>query len=72
MLAVVQRARAQADVVVIDAEQIWAQGKDGLKGLLARFGGEGEPAHDEGLGMARHRKIGPHDRSSGTIDLRTE
>ena len=46
--------------VVIDAEQIWAQGKDGLKGLLARFGGEGEPAGDVLLAeLARAARIWP-------------
>ncbi|MGA1223220.1 MAG: DEAD/DEAH box helicase [Phycisphaerales bacterium] len=46
--------------VVIDAEQIWAQGKDGLKGLLARFGGEGEPAGDVLLAeLARASRIWP-------------
>ena len=46
--------------VVIDAEQIWSQGKDGLKGLLARFGGEGEPAGDVLLAeLARAARIWP-------------
>ncbi|MFM7133953.1 MAG: DEAD/DEAH box helicase [Planctomycetota bacterium] len=46
--------------VVIDAEQIWAQGRDGLKGLLARFGGEGEPAGDVLLAeLARAARIWP-------------
>ncbi len=46
--------------VVIDADQIWAQGKDGLKGLLARFGGEGEPAGDVLLAeLARAARIWP-------------
>jgi superfamily II DNA or RNA helicase len=46
--------------VVIDAEQIWAQGKDGMKGLLARFGGEGEPAGDVLLAeLARAARIWP-------------
>ena len=46
--------------VVIDAEQIWAQGKDGLKGLLARFGGENEPAGDVLLAeLARAARIWP-------------
>ena len=46
--------------VVIEADQIWAQGKDGLKGLLARFGGEGEPAGDVLLAeLARSARIWP-------------
>ena len=46
--------------VVIDAEQIWEQGKDALKGLLARFGGEGEPAGDVLLAeLARAARIWP-------------
>jgi superfamily II DNA or RNA helicase len=46
--------------VIIEADQIWAQGKDGLKGLLARFGGEGEPAGDVLLAeLARAARIWP-------------
>jgi non-specific serine/threonine protein kinase len=46
--------------VIIEADQIWAQGKDGLKGLLARFGGEGESAGDILLAeLARAARLWP-------------
>ncbi|MSR41419.1 MAG: DEAD/DEAH box helicase [Phycisphaerales bacterium] len=46
--------------VVIDAQQVWAHGRDGLKGLLARMGDEGEPAANVFLSeLARAARIWP-------------
>ena len=46
--------------VVIEASQVWAHGRDGLKGLLARMGDEGEPAANVFLSeLARAARIWP-------------
>lgn len=46
--------------VIIEAAQVWANGRDGLKGLLARMGDEGEPAANVFLSeLARAARIWP-------------